>query len=324
MLIAFVAVVLSLILMVWSADRFVDGAVVTAKHYGMAPLLVGMVVVGFGTSAPEMAVSVLAASQGNPDIALGNAYGSNITNIALILGLSALIYPIVVPKQVLRKELPILLAVTAFTFWLVQDGRLGRLEGMALLFVFGLLMFWNVLVSLRSRSAVLESTEPADDPAGMTIRAALLWLVAGLVLLVLSSQVLVWGAVKIAIGFGVSELLIGLTIVAIGTSLPELASSIAAARKKEHDIALGNILGSNLFNTLIVVGLAGTIKPMPVAAEVLTRDIPVMGGLTLALMVLGFGLRKAGSLGRLKGLLLLVCYCGYTLYLISTAIPATA
>lgn len=308
--------------MVWSADRFVDGAVVTAKYYGMAPLLVGMVVVGFGTSAPEMAVSVLAAMQGSPDIALGNAYGSNITNIALILGVSALIYPITVSRQVLRKELPILLVVTAFTFWLIQDGRLGRLEAVALLLVFGLLMAWNVLISLRSRSTVLRPTEPASDPTGMTIRVALGWLVAGLVLLVLSSQVLVWGAVKIAVGFGVSELLIGLTIVAIGTSLPELASSIAAARKKEHDIVLGNILGSNLFNTLIVVGLAGTIRPMPVAAEVLSRDIPVMAGLTLALLVLGFGLRKAGSLGRFKGLFLLLCYCGYTLYLVTTAMPA--
>lgn len=321
-LIAFVAVVLSLVLMVWSADRFVDGAVVAARHYGMAPLLVGMVVVGFGTSAPEMAVSVLAAMQGSPDIALGNAYGSNITNIALILGLSALIFPVTVPVQAVRKELPILLAVTFFTFWLVLDGGLGRFEGMALLLIFGLLMAWTALVALRSRSTVLLTAEPVADPARMTVRAALTWLVVGLVLLVVSSQVLVWGAVKIAVGFGVGELLVGLTIVAIGTSLPELASSIVAARKKEHDIALGNILGSNLFNTLVVVGLAAIIQPMTVTAEVMTRDLPVMAGLTLALLVLGFGFRQAGSIGRVKGAFLVLCYCGYTLYLVTTSIPA--
>lgn len=314
MLLAFSAVIAGLILMVWSADRFVDGAAATARHFGMSPLLIGMVVVGFGTSAPEMAVSALAASQGSPAIALGNAYGSNITNIALILGVSALICPIWVNRQVLTKELPILIAITLLSLWLLIDGELTRLDGFILLGVFALLMGWTIMSGLRDPNADVETSD-----ADMPIRSALLWLLAGLVLLVVSSQALVWGAVSIAKSFGVSELLIGLTIVAVGTSLPELASSVAAARKGEHDIALGNVLGSNLFNTLAVVGIAATIHPLPVAGEILSRDMPVMTGLTLALFVLGFGWRKGGSIGRFKGMLLLLCYVGYTLYLISQA-----
>lgn len=319
MILACTAVVAGLALMVWSADRFVEGAAVTARHFGMAPLLIGMVVVGFGTSAPEMAVSALAASQGSPDIALGNAYGSNITNIALILGVSALICPIWVQRQILKKELPILMAATLLAGWLLLDGHLTRLDGTLLLGVFALLMTWTIAGSLRSASTVPVSDEA---PSGMPIRTALLWLVAGLVLLVVSSQALIWGAVAIAKQFGVSELLIGLTIVAVGTSLPELASSVIAARKGEHEIALGNVLGSNLFNTLVVVGIAAVIQPMAITAEVLSRDVPVMSALTLSLFVLGFGFRKSGSLGRIKGLALILCYLGYTLHLIYTASPA--
>lgn len=317
MLIPFIAVVLSLILMVWSADRFVDGAAATARHFGMAPLLIGMVVVGFGTSAPEMAVSALAASQGSPDIALGNAYGSNITNIALILGVSALIYPLTVSRSILKKELPILLGVTLFAAWQLSDGTLSRLDSWMLLLVFALLMTWTIWQSIRQHRGDMQPlTYPSPD--SMPIRVALAWLLIGLVLLVISSQVMVWGAVKIAQGFGVSELLIGLTIVAVGTSLPELASSVIAARKGEHEIALGNVLGSNLFNTLAVVGIAGTIHPMTVATEIMSRDIPVMAALTLSLFVLGFALRKDGKIGRFKGAFLLACYVGYTLYLISS------
>lgn len=320
MLLAFSAVIAGLALMVWSADRFVDGAAVTARYFGMSPLMIGMVVVGFGTSAPEIAVSALAASQGSPELALGNAYGSNITNIALILGVSALICPILIKRQILTKELPILAAITLLSLALLLDGQLSRLDGFILLGVFTLLMGWTIVSGLRDANA---ETEAADD-SSMGIRSALLWLLTGLILLVISSQALVWGAVTIAKSFGVSELLIGLTIVAIGTSLPELASSVVAARKGEHEIALGNVLGSNLFNTLAVVGIAATIQPLAVAGEILSRDMPVMLGLTLALFVLGFGRGKSGVLGRYKGQLLLICYLGYTLYLVSTAIPAAA
>ena len=319
MLIASLAILAGLALLVWSADRFVEGSAATAGHFGMPPLLIGMVVVGFGTSAPEMVVSALAASQGNPGLALGNAYGSNITNIGLILGITAVIAPIAVHSQVMRKELPILALVTLAAAWLLFDGELSRLDSTGLLVLFALVLGWSIWSGMRKTDDVFATemdAELATHP--MPIRNAMLWLVVGLVLLIISSRILVWGAVDLATRFGVSDLVIGLTIVAIGTSLPELASSIIAARKGEHDLALGNILGSNLFNTLAVVGIAGSIAPMAVANEVLMRDIPVMVGLTLALFVLGYGFRGPGRINRVEGAGLLAVFVGYTAYLLST------
>ena len=319
MLIASLAILAGLALLVWSADRFVEGSAATAGHFGMPPLLIGMVVVGFGTSAPEMVVSALAASQGNPGLALGNAYGSNITNIALILGITAVIAPIAVHSQVMRKELPILALVTLAAAWLLFDGELSRLDAAGLLVLFALLLGWSIWSGMRKTDDAFATEMDAELAAHpMPIRKAILWLVVGLVLLIISSRVLVWGAVDLATRFGVSDLVIGLTIVAIGTSLPELASSIIAARKGEHDLALGNILGSNLFNTLAVVGIAGSIAPMAVANEVLIRDIPVMVGLTLALFVLGYGFRGPGRINRVEGVGLLAIFVGYTAYLLST------
>jgi cation:H+ antiporter len=317
MSVAFLAVFAGLVLLVWSADRFVDGSAAAARHLGMPPLLIGMVVVGFGTSAPEMVVSALAAMQNNPGIALGNAYGSNITNIALILGITALISPIAVHSQVLRKELPILTAVTLLAVWQLVDGRLTRLDALVLLGVFAGLMAWTIVQGLRKKTDALGQEMEAElTGQTMPMKRALFWVGVGLLLLIASSRILVWGAVEIAHGFGVSDLIIGLTIVAVGTSLPELASSVIAARKGEHDIALGNILGSNLFNTLAVVGIAGAIRPMAVAPEVLTRDMLVMGSLTLALFIIGFGFRGPGRINRIEGTALLACYVGYTAYLV--------
>ena len=316
---AFIAVICGLTLLVWSADRFVEGSASTARHFGMPPLLIGMVIVGFGTSAPEMVVSALAASQGNPGLALGNAYGSNITNIAMILGITALISPIVVHSQVLRKELPILTLVTGLAASQLWDGRITRLDAIVLLTVFGGLMAWTIWQGLRKKEDALGSSmEQGLDVRAMPIRRAVFWLVAGLALLIVSSRILVWGAVEIAHGFGVSDLIIGLTIVAVGTSLPELASSIIAARKGEHDIALGNILGSNLFNTLAVVGISGAIHPLVVGPEVFNRDMLVMAALTLSLFVIGYGFRGVARINRIEGGVLLVSYVGYTAYLIST------
>jgi cation:H+ antiporter len=316
MTIAFLAVALGLALLVWSADRFVEGSASTARHFGMPPLLIGMVIVGFGTSAPEMVVSALAASQGKQGIALGNAYGSNITNIALILGLTALISPLAVHSQVLRKELPILTAVTALAAYQLWDGELTRFDSLVLLGTFGGLMAWTIWQGLRKKADALgNEMERELDVHAMPIGRAIFWLAVGLVLLIASSRILVWGAVEIALGFGVSDLIIGLTIVAVGTSLPELASSVIAARKGEHDIALGNILGSNLFNTLAVVGIAGTIHPMTVAREVFSRDILVMVVLTLSLFVIGYGFRGPGRINRFEGAALLAGYLGYTAYL---------
>lgn len=319
MLLSFLAIAIGLTVLVWSAGKFVEGSAATAGYFGMPPLLIGMVVVGFGTSAPEMVVSALSATQGNPGLALGNAYGSNITNIALILGITALISPITVHSQVMRKELPILTAVTALAAWQVWDGELTFVDALALLGVFLLLLAWSIRQGMTQKNDAL-GTEVAEEMShrSMPLRNAVLWLIAGLLLLIVSSRILVWGAVELALGFGVSDLIIGLTIVAVGTSLPELASSVIAARKGEHDIALGNILGSNLFNTLAVVGIAGTISPMAVAPEVFYRDIAVMSALTLSLFIMGYGFRGPGRINRLEGGLLLACFVGYTVYLIST------
>lgn len=313
---AAMAILVGLALLVWSADRFVDGAAAAAGHFGMSPLLIGMVVVGFGTSAPEMTVSVLAAAQGNPGIALGNAYGSNIANIALILGLTALVSPIVVHSRVLNKELPLLMAATVLAGWQVWDGEVSRTDAVVLLLVFAAVMGWSIWQGMRGTGDALEQEfEQQLSAHAMPLRKALFWLLTGLVLLIVSSRMLVWGAVEIAHGFGISDLVIGLTIVAVGTSLPELASSIIASRKGEHDIALGNVLGSNLFNTLAVVGLAGVITPIPAAPEVFSRDMMVVVALTISLWIFSRNYR----IGRIEGGLLLLSYVAYTSWLLLTA-----
>lgn len=317
-------IVLGLIVLVWSADLFVEGAAAIARFLGMSPLLIGMVVVGFGTSAPELTVSALSAWQGNPGIALGNAYGSNITNIALILGSVALISPIVVHSQVIKRELPVLFLVTLFVIAQIYDGELSRMDAVLQLGVFALVMGWMIRAGANQKTDALElEMEDELEEHAMSLSQSVIWLIAGLVLLVISSRVLVWGAVSIAQDLGVSDLIIGLTIVAIGTSLPELASSIVAARKGEDDIALGNIIGSNLFNTLAVVGLAGVIHPMSIPVEIIQRDWPLMALLTVSLFVLGYSRNgEQGRINRPEGGALLAVYIGYTLYLINTVLSA--
>lgn len=320
MVTALLAILFGLVLLLWSADRFVEGAACTARHFSVPPLLIGMVIVGFGTSAPEMVVSALAASQGNPGLALGNAYGSNITNIALILGVTALISPITVQSQALRRELPILLGVTLLAAWQLRDGTVTTPEAWILLAVFGVLMAWTIWQGMQKHPDNLGTEiEQELDIRAMPVGRAVAWLVVGMLLLVLSSRILVWGAIEVASGFGVSDLLIGLTIVAIGTSLPELASSLIATRRGEHDIALGNVIGSNLFNTLAVVGIAGAIHPVAAGPEVLTRDILVMGILTVSLFVIGRRGGGPGRINRIEGSLLLAAYIAYTTYLVLTA-----
>lgn len=312
------ALISGLVLLVWSADRFVEGSASTARYFGMPPLLIGMVIIGFGTSAPEMVVSALAAFEGSPGIALGNAYGSNIVNIALVLGVTALISPIMVHSTVLRKELPILTLLTVLTVALIADLKLTRLDAIILLIVFSCLMTWTIYQGLKQKTdSLAKEVEAKTVDKEMSIKRAVFWLVAGLVLLIISSRILVWGAVEIAQFFGISDMIIGLTIVAVGTSLPELASSVIAARKGEHDIALGNILGSNLFNTLAVVGIAGTIHPLTVEPETLSRDMVVMGALTVSLFLIGYGFRgRKGRINRFEGMALLSVYVGYTGWLI--------
>ncbi len=331
MTLAAAAVVAGLVLLIFSADRFVEGSAATARHLGVPPLIIGMVVVGFGTSAPEMVVSAISAAQGNPGLALGNAYGSNIANIGLILGLTALISPIAVHSQVLRKELPVLTLITLLAAFQLYNGRIvdgdtwtlqiTRVDAWVLLAVFAVLMGWTVLQGVRRRGDSF-STQVEREAAAyeMPLRWAVFWLVVGLGLLAVSSRMLVWGAVEIAEALGVTDLIIGLTVVAFGTSLPELASSLTAVRKGEHDIALGNVLGSNFFNTLAVVGIAGAIHPMEVGSEVLSRDWLVMGLLTLSLFAVGYGFGRPARINRFEGAALFACYIAYMGWLVRSAL----
>ncbi|WP_461604434.1 calcium/sodium antiporter [Aeromonas rivipollensis] len=319
MTLAFVALIAGLALLVWSADKFVDGAAATARYAGMPPLLIGMVIIGFGTSAPEMVVSALASMQGNPGLALGNAYGSNITNIALILGLTALISPIAVSSQVVRKEIPILLGITLLTGALLIDGHLGRGDALILGGVFIVLLGWSIWAGIKGKGDALDEDVNVEiDSEAMPLKKAIFWLIVGLVLLVGASRLLVWGAVTIAQAFGISDLVIGLTIVAVGTSLPELASSLMAIKKKEHDLALGNVLGSNLFNTLAVVGIAAGIAPLDVDPAVLSRDWSLMMGLTLLLLVMCLGRKGQGRINRVEGGILLCIFVAYTGWLLTS------
>jgi cation:H+ antiporter len=305
--------------LIFSADRFVDGAAALARHLRMAPLLIGIIVIGFGTSVPEMLVSALAASQGSPGVALGNAYGSNIINIAVVLGLSALLAPVVLRSKPLRRELPILAAVTALAVLLMLDGMLSRVDAAVLLAVFVMVMSYSVIDVLRHREDALGVDMDRELAAHtLSLRASVWWLAVGLVLLLVSSQVLVWGAVTLALHLGVDDLVVGLTVVAIGTSLPELASAVAAARKGEPDLVVGNVVGSNLFNTLVVVGIAGLIQPMQIAPALLHRDLLVMGLFTLSLFVIGFVTHRPGVITRLEGAALLAGYIAYTAWLLMT------
>lgn len=309
MLVPVLALVLGLVVLVFSADRFVDGASGLARYCGVSSFLVGMLVVGFGTSAPEIAVSIFSALGGVSDLAIGNAYGSNIMNIALILGLTALLAVIPFPQGAVRRDLPALVAVTLVSLALFLDGTLSRLDGAVLLLLFAAITGFQVWEGLRHK-------EPEERAEGGSLGRSVFWLLFGLVLLVVSSRMLVYGASAIARSLGVSDLLIGLTVVAIGTSLPELASSVAAARKHDTALALGNVIGSNFFNTLVVVGIPSVITPMQMDPLVKVRDFPVM--LFLTLLLFPFGLR--GRLGRAGGAGLLLCFAAYLSYLIFTAV----
>lgn len=322
MLLATLAIIGGFVLLVWSADKFVEGAASSANYAGMPPLLIGMLVVGFGTSAPEMVVSAMAAMDGNPALALGNAVGSNIVNITLILGVTAIIAPIYVHSSIIRKELPILFLVTLFIGAILWNHHISSAEAWMLIGGFMLLTGWSIWSALQSKGDHLEQ-EINDELStkSQTLRASILWLITGLVVLIISSRILVWGAVEIAQQLGVNDLLIGLTIVALGTSLPELAASIIAARKGEHDIAVGNVVGSNMFNSLAVIGIAGAIEPMPnIGSEVFWRDWTSMLIVTGLLLLIAARFGKSNNISRTEGTVLLMCYLGYNGYLIYGAL----
>jgi len=324
MLQAILAILTGFILLAWSADRFVNGASAIARHMGISPLIVGLTIVGFGTSAPELVVSAIAAFTDNTSLAIGNAIGSNVANIGLVLGITAIISPLLIASSILKREYPLMIAAMALVFVVLIDGQLGVLEGI-ILFVclFGVLT-WTVSTGIREgRNApgthddALETefeSELALDHI-MPKAKAIFWLLAGGILLVVSSRILVWGATTIATSLGVSDLIIGLTIVAIGTSLPEIAASVASVLKGENDIAIGNVLGSNIFNSLGVIGLAAMIRPTTVSADVLFRDLPVMTGMAILLYILLYSHKGEPSLSRKSGFFLLSLYVAYLVIL---------
>lgn len=312
MLLDIAAIIAGVALLVWGADRFVIGASGIASNLGLPPMIIGLTIVGFGTSAPEILVSGMAAIQGNAGLAIGNSLGSNIANIGLILGITALIAPLNVRSKTLRREYPILLAVCLGTLLLMLDGVLGRIDGLVLLAGLVAMLFAMVRIGMRSLSSDPITAEILDElPGSMSTGRAVFNFSLGLALLLFSSRILVWGAVNIATAYGVSDLVIGLTIVALGTSLPELAASIASALKNEHDIAIGNVIGSNMYNLLAVLAVPGLIAPGPFDPLALSRDMPMMIGLTLALFIISYGFGGNGRINRFEGFLLVSAFVAY-------------
>ncbi len=305
-----------IVLLVLGADRFVVGAGATARNLGVTPIMIGLTVVAFSTSAPEIFVSIVAASQGNTELAIGNALGSNIANIGLVLGATALVRPLVVRSDTVRREIPVLLAVTLFTLTLFHDQALSRLDGVILMAGLVLVMSWIVGLGIRSPASdpILQEFE-AEIRSDLNMAQATTWLGVGLAIMLVGSIILVSGAHEVAVGLGVSDMIIGLTMVAIGTSLPELAVSIVSAIRGEYDLAIGNIIGSNIFNLLAVLGIAGIIHETSVIREVLLLHFPVMIGFTLALFAMTYNFTGSERINRLEGVALLTAFSGYHWFL---------
>lgn len=308
MLYPIIALLLGFIILVWSADRFVIGAAGTAKNMGMSPMLIGLTVVSFGTSAPEILVSIMAATTGAGDLAVGNALGSNIANIGLVLGMTALIAPLPVRSKVLKQEVPLLLAITLLAGAVLYDLYLGHID--AIILCLSLLTCLYLFTRFQRNASDDEMSDEEEELPDLSTLWAIFWLIAGLLLLAGSSRLLVWGATEIATSLGVSDLVIGLTIVAIGTSLPELAASVASALKGHTDIALGNIVGSNIFNIAAVMAVPGLLAPITLDPAVLWRDYGSMLGLTLLLVALAI-YQRPPRISRFEGGMLLTAYAGY-------------
>ncbi len=320
LLLLIITIVIGFGALAWSADRFVNSASALAQRIGVSSMLIGLTVVGIGTSLPEMLVSAIAALDGTPGIALGNALGSNVANVGLILGTTALLVPLTMGSTVLRREFPLLLIVVLATGALLLDSALSRLDGVLLLLGMLAVLLWMAREARRPEGIqdALSREIEASMPSPMPVRTALIGMLIGLAILLISSRVLVWAAVALASQLGVSDLIIGLTIVAIGTSLPELAAAIASVRRGDDALAIGNIIGSNIFNLLAVLGIAAVIAPFAIDGMSLARDYGIMSVFMVAIVLLGFGPRRNGRLGRLEGGCLLTAFIVYQSVLFAT------
>jgi cation:H+ antiporter len=310
------AILVGLALLIWGADLMVIGASATASNLGVSPMLVGLTVVGFATSTPEILVAINAALSGATNLAIGNAIGSNIANIGLIGGITALIRPLTVFSQTLRIEFPVMMAVSVVPVIFFFDNQLGRLEGLALLAIFAGFFYWIVRLGLRTHGHdAIEAEYASEIRTDMSTRAAVTRILIGLVALSIGARSLVWGSESVAVILGISDMIIGLTIVAVGTSLPELAVSVASARKGEHGLAFGNIIGSNGFNSLAVIGIAAVIEPAALDPAALRLHLPVMLGFTIGFFFLAYNWSGTLRVGRSAGALLLSGFCLYFGYI---------
>jgi cation:H+ antiporter len=325
MLISIAQLVGGFILLVWGADRLVAGASALARNLGVSPLIIGLTIIAFGTSAPELVVSGVAASRGNPGLAVGNAIGSNIANIGLILGITALVYPLRVESETLRREYPLLTLIMVGSFILAADLLFSRTEGWLLLTGLVALIIWMVRYALRrGPDDPLAAEFAAEIPRNMATGQAVTWLVIGLIILPLSSKFLVDGAIYIARSLEVSETVIGLTVMALGTSLPELAAALTSALRHEDDLAIGNVIGSNMFNILGVLGVAAVIHPVEVDLLMLKQDFPVMFLFTVLLFFMAYGITGPGRISRKSAVLLLALYFAYQVLVWVTAAPVVS
>ncbi len=307
-----------LLLLIWGADRFVHGAAATARNLGVAPLLIGLTVVAFATSAPEVLVAIVAASRGETDLAVGNAIGSNIANIGLVLGTVAIIRPIVMTSATLRREMPALLAVSLLTVSLFLDSYLSRVDGLVLMTGLLIVMVWLVRLGIRSSAGdPMTADYEAEIPRDLGMRSAVLWLIVGLTALLFGAEFMVNAALEIARAWGVTELVIGILLVALATSLPELAVSLVSALKGEYGLALGNIVGSNTFNSLAVIGIAAIIEPAALPPSVLSLHIFVLVAFTLALFAMTYDYDGKGHISRLEGSALLIAFLAYDAYVVA-------
>jgi cation:H+ antiporter len=310
-----VLLIIGLVLLVWSSDLFIDGAANVAKHMSISPLIIGVVVLGFGTSAPEILVAILASLDNSPGLAIGNVIGSNIANIALVLGVTAIVAPIIVKSSLLKREFPIVIGVSVVVYLLILDNNLNFVDGLILLALLIIVMTWMIKANLQlegtddpmAEDTIKELSEHEDIP----LKKSWVMLVGGLIVLILSAKLMVWGAIDIAHFFKVPDIIIGLTIVAIGTSLPELAAAITAAKKGESDLMIGNILGSNLFNLLAVMAMPALLAPSVMDKTTLAIDYPIMLLLTFAMLFVALPRNGESIINRKIGILFMLSFVAY-------------